>query len=179
MSLPARYGASKFAGSEFTLNWTDVGGTSPFFIYLAIEAEPACDDVLVGTVRAASITTTGNQDFTDSDLGGLTPKAAIFFFTPGAVTEDTAANHIQCSIGFCDFATDHVIAWSMENGQSSGEPSMRSRVNSVMLGLVPGATTIESEAAFVSFIPDGVRVNWSDAPPEALIPKFLQFRHLE
>ena len=124
-------------------------------------------DVKIEVVQAAINTSTGIQDFTFPGLG--TCIGAIFILS-GATALNTTTDGVVYAIGACDgtrewchaIADKHGVATSVSKSLKSNTKCM-----SFMLGTDP--TTIDGEADFDSFITDGVRINWSDAPSVALI----------
>lgn len=113
-------------------------------------------------VVAAPIVT-GNQDITTTDLDGLTPKGALFIYaragSNGTVVADSGssfgaadASGNQWAFGsVCedDVATSFVDARAWSSAKSDK-----------CITAVEGIAT-HSEAAFVTFITEGVRINWT------------------
>lgn len=124
-------------------------------------------DVKIEVVQAAINTSTGTQDFTFSGLG--TCIGAIFVLS-GATVVNTTTDGIVFAIGACDgtrewshaIADEHGVATSVSNSLKSNTKCMSFMLNTA-------TTSIDGEADFDSFITDGVRINWSNAPSVALI----------
>jgi hypothetical protein len=132
---------------------------------------------VVAVVRAAANTATGNQNFTTTDLGGLTPSAALFIATR-AVTNNTAAAHAPICIGA---ATSTSQRWAMfstsQDGQADTAVTRRAATTQcLMIPLAGGG--IDGEADFVSFITNGVQINWTDAPANAYLITVVLFANL-
>jgi hypothetical protein len=114
-------------------------------------------------VQVAANTSTGNQTITAPDLGGATPKAALFIISR-ATANGTAVGTAAIGVG----ATDGANEWahSMRSTDSAGTTdTRRGRTNSACVALFGTGTAFEAEASFVSFSPGGVTINWSTAPP--------------
>lgn len=117
--------------------------------------------------RAAANTSTGNQDFTTTDLGGLTPKAAIVIMTK-AITDGTAANDAALSIGATDGTRQWVLSTFDENGTADSDTYRHFR-DDALVYIMDGTGAADGIAVFVSFIADGIRINWTDAPAGAYL----------
>lgn len=131
--------------------------------------------VTVATTRVACNTSTGNQDITTTDLGGLTPKAAYFAAT-SATSDGTAANHWVLSTGAATGTGNRwAVASSSEHGIGATDSHRRMTNDECVMLLDPADGTIDGEADFVSFIEDGVRINWGDAPAAAYLLTVVLF----
>ncbi len=118
----------------------------------------------VYTVAAA--TSTGTQDLTLSGLG-FTPKAVIITASSDA-GDGTEQTDVQYCIGMSDGTTTKAKAVGIEDNVSTNGDATRYAQNDLIV--IPGATSpaaMLGRATFTSFIADGVRVNWSVAPPSA------------
>ena len=132
--------------------------------------------VTVATTRVAATIDTApyTQDITTTDMGGLTPKAALFIITSG-VTDGTAAAHAEMGIGAATGASNE---WAVT---SQGEDAVTttntdSAVESdhcVEILLTSGA--VDGSAEFSAFITDGVRINWTNAPAGAYLLTVVLF----
>src|SRR3990167_5502178 len=123
--------------------------------------------VVVATVRVAANTATGTQNITTSDLGGLTPKAALIIGSV-AVTDATAAAHNVVSYGACSGATNEwVTAVSDTDNVADSDNDTWFDDDFCVLFVNPGAQTVDGSAEFSAFIADGVTINWTDAPAGA------------
>jgi hypothetical protein len=130
--------------------------------------EPAGSaDVFMQIARAAANTTTGNQDFTTTNLGGATPVAALIVLT-NATANDTATTHIVYGMG----ATDGTRQWAWGlSGEYNDATyarthlSTRSASDACAMLVNPDTEAVLAEASFVAFIENGVRLNWVTAPP--------------
>lgn len=120
--------------------------------------------ITTAVTRVACNTATGNQDITTADLGGLTPKAAFFTVTR-AVTDGTPANHAILGFGAAT-ATDEQWACVVrsENAQGTTDAYRRGATDECVMILNTTATTVDGEATFVTFITNGIRINWGNAP---------------
>jgi hypothetical protein len=116
-------------------------------------------------VRAACNTSTGTQDFTSTGFG--TPKAALFFLSAGTA-DGTQVNNAMLSIGATDGTRSRAIAAGSEHGVASSDTGMTgSGTAAVVTLLKTSMSAIDGSADFSAWITDGVRINWTDAPPEA------------
>jgi cellulose synthase/poly-beta-1,6-N-acetylglucosamine synthase-like glycosyltransferase/mannose-6-phosphate isomerase-like protein (cupin superfamily) len=129
-----------------------------------VDMEPG---VAVATTRVTANTSTGNQDITTNELGGLTPKAAIITASY-AVTDATAANHNVISYGATTGASNEwVTAHTSEDGQDPTDADQTWETNLSVLLRNPGAQTVDGSAEFNSWIENGIRINWTNAPAAA------------
>jgi hypothetical protein len=130
--------------------------------------------VFVAVTRAACNTGVGNQDFTTTDLRGLTPKAA-YFIVSLATTNDTATAHAVFGTGAAT-ATDArwSTVFSAEDGQASSDSS-RDGSTTTCVTILDGNGAVDGAADFVSFITNGVRINWSNAPGAAYLMTVILF----
>lgn len=125
--------------------------------------------VVIATTRTACNTSTGNQDITTTDLGGLTPKAAFFTVTHATV-DGTATDHAIIGIGAAT-ATDERWSCSVgsENAQGTTDTDRRGATDECIIKLLAGSASVDGEADFVSFITNGVRINWGNAPASGFL----------
>ena len=126
-------------------------------------------DVKIEIAQASARTTTGEQDFTNSALGGSTPKAAIVFAYNHSGTFGTEEPHMTQSIGFCTADDENI---SGVRSWDDNTTSACSRTNT-SIGCVrlfnpdgSGVNDIVQTALFVEFIADGLTLNWSAATTE-------------
>jgi len=121
---------------------------------------------------AAANTSTGNQDFTTTDMGGATPKGVIFLYSrspaDGTITADSGA-----SFGAADGTNQWACANYIKDDLSDTLNDVG--VSDKCLFALLNATTTHSEAAFVSFIANGVRVNWTTATTDGWLVTAILF----
>jgi hypothetical protein len=131
----------------------------------------------VAVLRDVCNTSTGNQTFTTTDLGGLTPKAALFILG-GSVTGGTAANTAMFGVGAATSATER-WAWSVvsEHGQATSDVAASTSNTTRCLVILDGtgAQTNDGVADFDSFSANSVTVNWSNAPTSAYLITVVLF----
>lgn len=109
---------------------------------------------------AAAPTSTGNQDITAANLT-QTPKAALLF-----IQANTSLDAAQGNIGFYGMgATDGTNQWAAGGWRDGATSASRANTTSCVL-LCDNAGTV-GQASFVSFIPGGIRINWTTALPSA------------
>lgn len=124
-------------------------------------------DVKFDRTQAAVNTSTGNQDFTISGFG--TPKAVILVMN-GATATDTPTTHLRLSFGFATGASNEAcFTTRSEDGVGTTDPDRGTYSNSCVRLLDQSGTSFDAVGEFVSFITDGVRINWTTAPEAAYL----------
>lgn len=117
--------------------------------------------IAIDVVQFTLNTGTGTQDITGS-LGGLTPKAALFFVTR-ATANGSAAADAAMSVGAATGASNEwVIQGNAEDGQATTDTHTVSAAASILL-TTPGTNTVEVQAEFSAWITNGVRINVTTA----------------
>lgn len=133
--------------------------------------------VTVAVTRVAANTSTGTQDITTNDLGGLTPKAVLLIATRG-VTDGTAADGAGFYVGASDGTNEWTQSYESQHAQATmnNEWEQDTTANRI-LTIHDGAAskTVEATANFDSFISDGVRIDWTDAPASAFLVTAIFF----
>ena len=125
--------------------------------------------ITVACVRVAATVSTApyTQDVTTTDLGGLTPKAAIIIGSR-AITDATAVAHNVVSYGACTGATNEwVVAASDEDAVADSDNDCFFDDDFCVLFVNPGDQTVDGSAEFSAFIANGLTINWTDAPAGA------------
>lgn len=117
----------------------------------------------IRTVPFQVTTASTTQDITSSGFG--TPVAALFILT-GATADGTAADHARFSIGATDGTRSFVCSGYGQHGQTVSENKSYGDTTNVMdlRDMAAGATL---QAAFSTWVTDGVRVNWGATPGTA------------
>ena len=124
----------------------------------------------IATVRAAATTSVETQDFTISGFG--TPKAAMFIVTKG-VTDNTAAAGAMMAVGFTDGTRDKCgTVHAKDANATSVTEATFSTAHCIFL--IDDTGTLAT-ATFDSWITDGVRIDWADAPPSAYLVTVVCF----
>jgi hypothetical protein len=116
-------------------------------------------------VRAAASTGGGNQDFTVSGFG--TPKGAIFIGSGGS-SDGTAADGAIMSFGCTDGTNELVTSYTTEHNVANSN-TYRLGASDEVIQFGDHAGAIDGEANFNSWITDGVRVTWGNAPGTAFL----------
>jgi hypothetical protein len=119
--------------------------------------------VTIAATRVNANTSTGDQTITTTDLGGLTPVAAVVFAT--AADEDgVAEDSTRLSYGATDGTRQWVFAGSSLH--NVGTTSTRRRSAGDELIMILNATTgnIAGEANFKEWTTNGMVITWGDAP---------------
>ncbi len=107
-------------------------------------------------VRAALRITTGEQDFT---IPGFGIPVGAFFVIGEAQVEATATDRCSWSYGMADGTTSGCMSgWSQHNSATSNT-ALRATQDEIFMILDSGSGVVDAEANFVSFIPNGVRIN--------------------
>ena len=108
------------------------------------------------------------QDITTADLGDLTPKAALLIATY-ATSDGSAADDAVLSFGACDAANEWAYGWTSEHGQGTTDTDLVPVTNACVAIRLPGDQADDGVAEFSSFITNGVRINWTNAPAAAYL----------
>ena len=124
--------------------------------------------VTIAATRVACNTATGTQDITTSDLGGLTPKAALFFVSL-ATADNTAVDGAVIGWG----ATDGTVSLcqTAQDQHGVGTSNSLRKGEAIPVVIMDGSATNvkDGEAAFSAWITNGVRINWTNAPAAAYL----------
>lgn len=129
--------------------------------------------VTIATTRAALNTSTGNQDFDTSDLGGLTPKLALFIVTRG-VTDGTAADTALLSFGMADGSEQQLVYMDSITAQATSDTGMSNHADRAIT-TYDNAGSVDGYATFGSFHTNGVRVSVDDAFPSGYLCTVVLF----
>jgi hypothetical protein len=129
---------------------------------------------LIAQVSVAIPTTTGNQDITIAGFG--TPKAAIVILS-GAVSADTARANGLLSIGYADSAGTAYVAGNCAQDAQATAATGRTNYNGSLVSFpnFSGSARTNEVATFVSWITDGIRINWATAPAAAYLMTVIFF----
>jgi len=129
--------------------------------------------VTVAVMRAACNTSNGTQDFTTPDMGGLTPKAAMFILS-GGITDGAAADGLHGCIGFTTGASNSMyLAFQSDHAVTTTDTVHDVANDECVITILVGAE--EARGAFSAFISDGVRINWETAPASAHLMTVVLF----
>jgi hypothetical protein len=127
--------------------------------------------VTIKTTRVSANTVTGTQDITTADLGGLVPKAVMLVVTR-AVTDDTGVDGAGMYIGLSDGTNELAQGYEDQHAQATMDAEMEQDTTANRILTIYDGTAddvVEGTADFDSFITDGVRINWTDAPASAYL----------
>jgi hypothetical protein len=133
--------------------------------------------VTVATIRVAAETDAApnTQDITTTDLGGLTPKAALLIITR-AVTDGVAADHYVFSYGVATGASNEwCVSGSDEHNVGSTDNYPLWKNDACIFIKDPTDGSSDGEAEFSSFITNGIRINWIDEPASAYLITVVLF----
>lgn len=129
-------------------------------------------NVSIATMRQAANTSTGTQDFTVSGFG--TPKAAMFIVTQ-ATSNNSITSHSQLSMGVTDGTRHYVQVGRDSHGTASQNVDREAANDEVIIMLNTSTNAVDGEANFDSWITDGVRINWGNAPGSAFLVTVILF----
>lgn len=118
-------------------------------------------DVNIRVTRVACNTSTGTQDITISGFG--TPKAALFILSKGS-SDGTAADDAWLSMGATDGTRQWTNAAHSQHNVADTDTGIRYMTDQCVSTVTTSNGAVDSEAAFDSWITDGVRINWGNAP---------------
>jgi hypothetical protein len=122
--------------------------------------------VTIATVQTTCDTAGGGtQNITTTDLGGLTPKAAVLIVS-GATTLDTAAAGARLGVGFTDGTNQFSFSIQSEDGQGTTDTDRRSE-NDELVSIMLANGLVDGEANFSAFIANGITIAWGDYPASA------------
>lgn len=130
--------------------------------------------VSVAVMQAAATVNTApyTQDFTIAGFG--TPKAALFFVTWGTVNGTAGAHAVFCT-GMTDGTTHLCTAVGSRSTQADTVSWSRAAQDEVIYLPWYDGVNINGEANFDSWITDGVRINWANAPDAAYLITVVLF----
>jgi hypothetical protein len=109
---------------------------------------------------------TGNVDITTLDMNGITPKAVYFMCTNHRSTDDATpeAPHAQITTGAADGTNQWWVNTYSEDNVGNTDNSRIAHTDACLRVHDPAsvAGSLWANATFVSFIPGGVRVNFTN-----------------
>ena len=118
-------------------------------------------DEIVAVARFQTPTSTGNVNWTTTDLGGVTPKAAVFFSTR-AITDGAEANNISFAYGFTDGTLSSLSGLSSEHGVGSTDTDRLTSANDCVAAYdssgSPGTLYLADHSAWIT---NGITLNFS------------------
>lgn len=116
----------------------------------------------IGIISTAEPGATGNQDYTITGFG--TP-VAVMIIGSSNTSFDTKQADANTSIGFSDGTNSRATTAGYEDNVGTSD-ARRMAVDAVYVRNRPTAPqTVDAVAEFVSFITNGVRLNWTTVPP--------------
>lgn len=119
-------------------------------------------DIRISVVKFTTRTTTGNQTIT-GDLGGATPKAALFFTTSHTLAGDPGSTgNLIIGIGATDGASQWCCGGFAADNASTSNTSRFARTTACLTG-VNSASAEFYRAAFSSFGADSITINFDVA----------------
>lgn len=122
-------------------------------------------DVKVAVTRVACNTGTGNQDITISGFG--TPKAAIFIVTKADLGDEGPTSlGVGASMGFGATDGTRQFGASVLSYDSSSSTNCKRMGSSSACIYLTDTSSVDAIAAFSTWVTDGVRINWSNAPAD-------------
>lgn len=122
---------------------------------------------VIRSVRLAANTSTGTQDFTVSGIG--TPKAAKIIVMSATSTSGASADHRIISCGITDGTFQGGVCAADEDNLATTNSCRCSYDDAVVRIPFADGSGFDAVATFDSFITDGIRINWTNAPAAAVI----------
>lgn len=116
-------------------------------------------------VPFACSTSTGTQDITLPGMG--TPVGAILFLTRNT-SADSLTDQMVLSVGATDGTRQRCATTFSEHNQGTSDTYREMKTTQVAM-ILDGTGAIDGEASFDSFITDGIRINWGNAPASAYL----------
>lgn len=171
-STQARADLSSFAAGQFTLNWSINSSSSWVIHYMVIGGAGITNAFVLNTT--AGTTSTGNAsyngvgfqgNFVHAIVGSIAGATAQAINTLGAGSFGAA--------GYIGAATSSSARWCLgiadDDGinQGGGTSTVAFRYyqnDKFLIAYNNNDGSVNCEADFVSFIPDGITINWTDAP---------------
>lgn len=136
-----------------------------FLLVLGL-ASPSWSAISFVVAQSAAPTSNGGtQDFTSSGFG--TPLCALFFANYG-VTNGTAAAHTMFAVGGYDGTRQNSQALAAEDAQGTSDTGGATDADSALITVLATDQTKDGDGT-ASFITDGARLTWADAPPTAYL----------
>jgi len=125
--------------------------------------------ISVAVTRVACSTAAGNQFITAPGLSDLTPKAA-YFIVVDAVEDGTASAGAVLGIGAATGAANRwSVSWSAQDNVGTTNTNRRATTDECVLKILNNSGNVDGEADFVAFIPNGIQINWGNAPASAFL----------
>ena len=130
--------------------------------------------VTVAVTRVACNTSTGTQTITTTDMGGLTPKAALFFLSV-AVSDGTAADHSLFMVGATTGSGEGWAHNSKDEHNQASSDSAEVGSRSACVYMMDDTETIVADADFSAWASNGITINWVIAPGSAYLLTVILF----
>jgi len=132
-----------------------------------------------GLVRAAVNTSTGTQEFRDSNMDE-TPNCAIFIIS-GATANDTAVDEARIGVGATDGTNQFALSSQTEHNQTTSDSDRRARDDSCIMVLAVGSVNGDGRSSFSSWLSDtgsgaGVEINHDVAYSSGFLLTVLLFK---
>ena len=131
----------------------------------------------IAVTRVAANTSTGNQSITTSDLGGIVPSAALFICNRSIVNNTSRSEATVC-IGAATSTTQRWAMFSTSQDALANTNVTRRGMTDQCIAIPFAGGTIDGEADFVSFITNGVTINWTNAPGNAYLVTVVLFANI-
>lgn len=133
-------------------------------VLIAVPAPVFAAEFAVVQSAAPTVNST-NQDFTSSGFG--TPKCSLHWASYGTAN-GTSVSHAGFGIGAYDGTREFSMFAASENGVAPMDTGSLVDTNAALATLATADQTQNGETT-ASFITDGVRFAWADAPPSAYL----------
>ena len=108
---------------------------------------------------------TGNLDITTTKLGGATPKGVLFICGGSDAGDGLPTARARIGVGAATASTERwVVSTGSRHGQASTDTFRQGKIDQCIYCLTAASGSALYLADFVSFITNGVRVNFTTAP---------------
>ena len=118
---------------------------------------------------AAAGTPTFTQDFTDSNAGFASDVKAAIFIGSSATANHTDTADAYLSIGVVTGSGAEWCVCNMSSDAATPNETARCQQQSQLYSHINNAGTTNGDAAFNSFLSNGIRINWTDQSVSELI----------
>jgi hypothetical protein len=180
---PRRF-EGNFSGMEsdgWTVDWSTAEQTDFWYLAARDSSRPAFSNPgnVMRVVRSLPIDSnvfgSATQDIVSTELGGQTPVGAIFFFGPGTAWNvgregggTTTDYPLTMSIGAADGTNQWCTSTTVTKTTNNEGQAVYSSTTEIIAeqGIPWLNASLTGSAEFDSFIPGGVRINWTNAPSQ-------------
>jgi hypothetical protein len=149
---------SSFYAGGFTLVVDDQFAASYRVQYLALGGSDITD-VTTGQLTGPAAGVTGNQDTTSLSFQ---PDFLLCFGTGQTTANNTVRADSRCSLGIATSASQGVWAGGSNDGAGTSQAMAYCKASEIWAQVAAAVTGLDDRAAFVSFLSNGFRLNWTE-----------------